>query len=78
MVYFDSKLHTACPYIKWSCDINWKLSQTVPGLLAITSRLKAGHDICGGFPESWYSAEGWHSPRLWLQRFSEDVYGGIQ
>lgn len=78
MVYFDSKPHTARPYIQWSCDINWKLSQTVPGLLAIRSGLKAGQGICGAFLESWYSAEAWYSPRLWLQRCSEDVCGGVQ
>lgn len=78
MVYFDSKLHTACPYIQWSCEINWKLSQTVPGLFPITSGLKAGQGICGDFLESWCSAEALCSPGLRLQRCSEDVCGGAQ
>lgn len=78
MVCCDSKLHAACPYIEWSCDINCKLNQTVPDLLAITSGLKAGQGICGILLDSWYSAEALYSPRLWLQRFSEDVCSGVQ
>lgn len=75
MVYFDSKLHTACPYIQWPCEINWKPEPDWS--FSHYMRIESSTGMCGGFLESWYSAEALYSPRLWLQRLSEDVCSGV-